>query len=260
MIKSFLFNCELQRRFISSTIGDLKVASGYCASSIRCEIPDISLYGGIIDPLSICFKLFRMVKRFTMSNLFFETLILIAFCRRSEKSRPNFPLLNYLYSVFQTKVKFKNIIENICENIKNQLILKPYDLNIIIRDNKFDITNINNVFMDDDEQEIEIDWHLKIKFKKNVYDGIVKYIGSEEKCERETRKAKKNLTEIETIRQETGNADLTSGFLMTTVNPRKKNEVNYKVTRAYNKRKAPDKEPPIAKKPKKSNSIAHQTT
>lgn len=39
----------------------------------------------------------------------------------------DFPLLNYFCSVFQTKVKFKNIIENICENIKNQLILKPSD-------------------------------------------------------------------------------------------------------------------------------------
>lgn len=50
-----------------------------------------------------------------------------------------------------------------------------------IKDNKFDITNINNVFLDDDEQEIKIDGHYKIKLKINVYDAIVKYIGSEEK-------------------------------------------------------------------------------
>lgn len=66
---------------------------------------------------------------------------------------------------------------------------KKFVLTKWLKDNKFDVLDVAQVFLnDDDDDEIEYDGHYKIKFKNNVYNGIVKFIGSQERCEKEFRK------------------------------------------------------------------------
>ena len=57
-----------------------------------------------------------------------------------------------------------------------------------LQENKFDVLDIQHVFLNDNDEEIEIDCHYKFKLKDGVFDGIVKFIGSEEKCEKEFKK------------------------------------------------------------------------
>ncbi|RMZ94648.1 hypothetical protein BpHYR1_034535, partial [Brachionus plicatilis] len=53
--------------------------------------------------------------------------------------------------------------------------------------NEFSIIRIEDVFLDDEEETVSVEQSYQFKIKKKVYDGIVKFIGSKQSCEKKLK-------------------------------------------------------------------------